>query len=67
MQIDVFFQYYPKRLSQLLLVDAPWVFRPLWAAVKPAMGKYSQLATFVSKDELCPMYFDRDTLPESLR
>jgi hypothetical protein len=35
LQVDVFFVYYPKRLSQVLLVDAPWVFRPGWEMVRP--------------------------------
>lgn len=64
LQIDVFFTYYPKRVSQVLLVDAPWVFQPIWSAVKPALGKYAALVSFISTDDLCPQYFSQQTLPE---
>ncbi|GAB4815000.1 hypothetical protein N2152v2_002046 [Parachlorella kessleri] len=49
--VDCFFIYYPKRLSQVLLVDAPWVFRPGWEVVRPWLGKYSALVRFVTADE----------------
>ena len=26
--VDIFFTYYPKRLGQVLFVDAPWIFKP---------------------------------------
>ena len=34
-QVDIFFLYYPKRLSQVLFVDAPWAFKPGWEMIKP--------------------------------
>ena len=67
MQVDVFFKYYPKRLSQVLLVDAPWVFRPIWATIRPTLGKYAKLVSFISKEELCPQYFKPGTLPDAFK
>ena len=63
----MFFNFYPKRISQVLLVDAPWVFRPIWAAVRPALGKYAKIVTFVSQADLCPTYFLPDTLPDAFK
>ena len=33
--VDIFFTYYPKRLSQVLFVEAPWAFKPGWEMIKP--------------------------------
>ena len=44
-QIDVFFNYYPKRLGQVLFVDAPFIFQPGWNMVKPLVGKYAALVS----------------------
>jgi len=49
--ISCIFDYYPKRISQVLLVDAPFVFKPVWAIIKPLMGKYSSLVKFVKAKE----------------
>ncbi len=27
--------YYPERLGYMLIVNAPWIFKPLWAMIKP--------------------------------
>ena len=67
MQIDMFFSYYPRRLSQVLVVDAPWVFKPAWAAVRPTLRKYAQLVKFVSRQQLQQDFFTPATLPERLR
>lgn len=45
-QIDLFFKYYPKRLGQVLFVDAPFVFQPGWAMIKPWVGKYAALVRY---------------------
>jgi hypothetical protein len=42
------FDIYPKRIGQVLLVGAPLLFQPLWAVVKPLLGKYASLVEFVS-------------------
>ncbi|XP_042501677.1 motile sperm domain-containing protein 2 isoform X2 [Macadamia integrifolia] len=40
---DVFYYYYPKRLGEVLFVDAPFVFQPLWQLVKPLLKSYASL------------------------
>ena len=66
-QVDLFFDYYPRRLSQVLVVDAPWVFRPAWTVVRPMLRKYALLVRFVSRQELRAEFFDETTLPDCLR
>jgi hypothetical protein len=66
-QVDVFFLYYPKRLGQVLFVDAPWGFRPGWELVKPWLQKYAALVRFVSVRELREEFFTPETLPEDFR
>ncbi|CAI5951138.1 unnamed protein product, partial [Closterium sp. NIES-65] len=41
--IDVFFNYYPKRLHQVLFVDAPFIFQPGWKVMKPLLKSYANL------------------------
>lgn len=43
MQIEAFFEYYPRRVGQVLLVEAPWVFGPAWEVIRPLMRKYAAL------------------------
>ncbi|EFN52164.1 hypothetical protein CHLNCDRAFT_32681 [Chlorella variabilis] len=62
--VDVFFNYYPKRLSQVLFVEAPWVFKPGWEIVRPWLKKYAALVRFVSADEVRREYFTPETVPE---
>lgn len=50
--IDLLFVYYPKRVGQVLFVDAPFVFRPVWSAISPSLGKYAKLVEFISAKEL---------------
>lgn len=63
-QVDIFFLYYPKRLGQVLFVDAPWGFSPGWELVKPWLKKYAALVRFVSVKELRAEFFTPTTLPE---
>ena len=35
----------------MLIVDAPWVFKPVWAVIKPLMGKYASLVRQVTVSE----------------
>ncbi|KAI4970259.1 hypothetical protein ZWY2020_001173 [Hordeum vulgare] len=44
--IDVFYYYYPKRLGEVLFVDAPFVFQPMWQLVKPLLKQYASLVRF---------------------
>ena len=66
--IDVFFNFYPRRLGRVLFVDAPLIFQPPWQIIKPLLGKYSSLVRFVRSGEELEAYFDsRDDLPETFR
>ncbi|KAI4342529.1 hypothetical protein MLD38_027149 [Melastoma candidum] len=60
---DVFYYYYPKRLSQVLFVDAPFVFKPLWQIAKPLLQSYASLVRFCSADKVRSEYFTEETLP----
>lgn len=61
--VDIFFTYYPKRLGQVLFVDAPWIFKPGWEMMKPWLKKYAALVRFVSAEEVRREYFTNDTVP----
>ncbi|PNH12969.1 CRAL-TRIO domain-containing protein C3H8.02 [Tetrabaena socialis] len=43
--VEAFFEFYPRRVGQVLFVDAPWVFFPAWEVIKPLMRKYAALST----------------------
>ncbi|KAF4351765.1 hypothetical protein F8388_008775 [Cannabis sativa] len=64
---DVFYYYYPKRLGQVLFVDAPFVFQPIWQLTKPLLKSYSSLARFCSVETVRKEYFKEDTLPANFR
>lgn len=66
-QIEAFFEYYPKRVGQVLFVDAPWVFGPAWEVIRPLMRKYAALVRFVSIKELEGEFFTPDTLPPGFK
>ncbi|KAK4795369.1 hypothetical protein SAY86_013363 [Trapa natans] len=40
---DAFYCYYPRRLGQVLFVDAPFVFQPIWQLAKPLLKSYASL------------------------
>lgn len=61
--IDVFYYYYPKRLGQLLFVDAPFVFQPIWQLVKPLMRSYASLVRFCDAKTIRKEYFTEETVP----
>jgi hypothetical protein len=44
-QVEAFFEYFPRRVGQVLFVDAPWVFQPAWQVIKPLMRKYAALVS----------------------
>lgn len=50
--IDVMFKYYPKRIANVLLVEPPFVFKPVWVVIKPLLGRYSSLVRFSKTQEL---------------
>ena len=54
------FDYYPKRISQVLLVDAPLAFQPMWQVVKPLLGKYAGLVRFVKAAEVARYFAPGD-------
>lgn len=60
----MFFVYYPKRLGQVLMVDAPWVFQPPWQLIKPLLRKYAALVRFVSSETVRNEYFSPETVPK---
>ncbi|MEW5315638.1 MAG: hypothetical protein WDW38_007052 [Sanguina aurantia] len=61
--VDAFFEYYPRRVGQVLMVEAPWVFTPAWEVIKPLLRKYKALVRFVSVSELKGEFFTPSTAP----
>ncbi|CAD6340591.1 unnamed protein product [Miscanthus lutarioriparius] len=61
--IDVFYYYYPKRLGQVLFVDAPFVFQPMWQVVKPLLKYYASLVRFCDAETVRKEYFKEETVP----
>ncbi|MED6197968.1 hypothetical protein PIB30_061767 [Stylosanthes scabra] len=64
---DVFYYYYPKRLGEVLFVDAPFVFKPIWQLVKPMLKSYASLVRFCSAEEVRKEYFTDESLPPNFR
>uniref|UniRef100_A0A7N0RAT4 CRAL-TRIO domain-containing protein n=2 Tax=Kalanchoe fedtschenkoi TaxID=63787 RepID=A0A7N0RAT4_KALFE len=64
---DVFYYYYPRRLGQVLFVDAPFIFQPLWQLAKPLLKSYASLVKFCSMDTVRKDYFTEETLPAIFR
>ncbi|KAH6795311.1 hypothetical protein C2S51_036297 [Perilla frutescens var. frutescens] len=62
---DAFYYYYPRRLGQVLFVDAPFIFKPFWQLVKPLLKSYASLVRFCSAKEVKEEYFTADTVPIS--
>ncbi|KAK1602492.1 hypothetical protein QYE76_048348 [Lolium multiflorum] len=65
--IDVFYYYYPKRLGQVLFVDAPFVFQPMWQLVKPLLKQYASLVRFCDAETVRKEYFTEETVPPDFR
>ncbi|XP_078149327.1 sec14p-like phosphatidylinositol transfer family protein isoform X1 [Carex rostrata] len=65
--IDVFYYYYPKRLSQVLFVDAPFVFKPMWQLVRPLLKSYASLVRFCDAETVRKEYFTAHTIPPDFR
>ncbi|XP_076902697.1 CRAL-TRIO domain-containing protein C3H8.02-like [Bidens hawaiensis] len=64
---DVLYYYYPRRLGQVLFVEAPFVFQPIWQLAKPLVKHYASLVRFCSADDVRKEYFTESTLPASFR
>nr|POE77325.1 motile sperm domain-containing protein 2 [Quercus suber] len=64
---ELCYYYYPKRLGQVLFVEAPFVFKPIWQFAKPMMKSYASLVRFCSVDIVRKEYFTEATLPASFR
>ncbi|XP_059642380.1 phosphatidylinositol transfer protein CSR1 [Cornus florida] len=64
---DVFYYYYPKRLGQVLFVDSPFVFKPIWKLAKPLLKSYASLVKFCSVETVRKEYFTEATLPACFR
>lgn len=65
--IDVFFNYYPKRLGEVLFVDAPFIFQPGWNMVKPLLKSYASLVKFCSAADVREQFFTSETVPPDFR
>ncbi|KAJ0989019.1 hypothetical protein J5N97_007375 [Dioscorea zingiberensis] len=65
--IDVFYYYYPKRLGQVLFVDAPFVFQPIWQLVRPLLKSYASLVRFCDAATVREEYFTQDTVPAAFK
>lgn len=64
---DVFYFYYPKRLGQVLFVEAPFIFKPIWQLTKPLLKSYASVVRFCSVETLRKEYFTEATLPAKFR
>ncbi|WOL18171.1 CRAL-TRIO domain-containing protein C3H8.02 isoform X2 [Canna indica] len=60
---DVFYNYYPRRLGEVLFVDAPLVFQPIWRLVKPMLKSYASLVRFCDMETVKREYFTESTVP----
>ncbi|KAG2495514.1 hypothetical protein HYH03_006457 [Edaphochlamys debaryana] len=65
--VEAFFEYYPRRVGQVLMVEAPWVFFPAWEVIKPLMRKYAALVSFVSVADVRRDYFTPQSLPDDFK
>ncbi|XP_072998717.1 phosphatidylinositol transfer protein CSR1 [Typha latifolia] len=65
--IDVFYYYYPKRLGEVLFVDAPFMFQPIWQLVKPLLKSYASLVRFCDAGTVRKEYFTEETVPADFR
>ncbi|KAG2675945.1 hypothetical protein I3760_12G028700 [Carya illinoinensis] len=64
---DVCYYYYPKRLGQVLFVEAPFVFKPIWQLARPLMKSYASLVRFCSVETVRKEYFTERTVLASFR
>ncbi|KAG2635057.1 hypothetical protein PVAP13_2NG313200 [Panicum virgatum] len=50
-------------LGQVLFVDAPFVFQPMWQVVKPLLRSYASLVRFCDSETVRKEYFTEETVP----
>ncbi|CAH8392935.1 unnamed protein product [Eruca vesicaria subsp. sativa] len=62
---DVFYYYYPSRLDEVLFVDAPFIFQPIWQITKPVVKSYASLVKFCSVETVRKEYFTEETIPSN--
>ncbi|CAD6338047.1 unnamed protein product [Miscanthus lutarioriparius] len=55
------------RLGQVLFVDAPFVFQPMWQVVKPLLKSYASLVRFCDAETVRKEYFVEETVPPDFR
>ncbi|XP_031287758.1 phosphatidylinositol transfer protein CSR1 isoform X3 [Pistacia vera] len=64
---DIFYNYYPKRLREVLFVGAPFIFKPFWQLVKPLLKSYASMVKFCSVETVRKEYFTEAKLPVSFK
>ncbi|KAK8478805.1 hypothetical protein V6N11_025413 [Hibiscus sabdariffa] len=64
---DVFYYYYPKRLGEVLFVEAPFIFQPIWQMTKPLLKSYASMVKFCSVETVRKEYFTEATVPAIFR
>lgn len=64
---DVFYYYYPKRLGEVLFVEAPLLFIPIWELTKPLLKSYASMVNFCSVETVRRQYFTEETIPVSFK
>ncbi|KAH6825838.1 Sec14p-like phosphatidylinositol transfer family protein [Perilla frutescens var. hirtella] len=64
---DTLYYYYPQRLSEVLFVDTPFMYMPIWQLIKPFLKSYADLVKFCSSKTLVEEYFTLDTVPDDFR
>ena len=62
---DVFYYYYPRRLNEVLFIDAPFIFQPIWQLAKPMLKSYA--LRFCSAEVARDEYFTDETVPANLK
>ncbi|CAA2934243.1 Hypothetical predicted protein [Olea europaea subsp. europaea] len=64
---DAFYYYYPRRLCEVLFVEAPFVFKPVWQLAKPLLKSYASLVRFCSEKTVIDEYFTAETIPSNFK
>ena len=64
--VDLYREYYPKRLGHVAIVDAPFIFRPVWAIISPLIGKYKNIVKFMPAKDVVE-YFNPGEAPECFK
>jgi hypothetical protein len=63
--IAILQNYYPERLGRVLLVAPPFIFRAIWAIIKPLLQEATRnKILFLGSNEELKQYIDPDAIPE---